>query len=57
MPSDKWLKQTNNKLKAQGYPTARRPIEALSIYSKEYRSPHEINSATAAMIVNWFRKH
>lgn len=56
MLNEKWLQQIDTKFREEDFPRGRRAIEALSLYSKEYRDPQE-NSETATAIVEWFQKH
>jgi hypothetical protein len=55
MLNENWLQQIDSKFREEGFPPERRAIEALSLYSKEYRSPQE-DSETATAIVEWFQQ-
>lgn len=56
MLNENWLQQIDTKFREEGFPQGRRAIEALSLYSKEYRDRQQ-DSETAAAIVEWFQQH
>lgn len=57
MISEEWLANLNNEFRLAGIDQRRRPWEAISRYSEEFKTSVNISSDVAKTIFNWFESH
>lgn len=53
----KWLEEIDDDFRAKNFPPRNRPWEAMSKYSKEFKTSLELGSPIAKYIFNWFEKN